>query len=218
MKGTIPMMFIELFVPKGVLSEEQRRSLSERLINEFMTAEEATSAPAEVIEANKLIQQVIIHEPEVWSVGGKLINADEPPRYMVRVSVPASWRKDMSEMVISRMTRVLADYDPNPQRLYDEPAAWVHVVGITEGSYGTFGKVLSSTDIVKLITKPFRESPDRHEHVMSAAPGTAIDPICGMTVPLVEGALTLEHDGTIYGFCSAGCLQVFKEEISAQSA
>jgi YHS domain-containing protein len=33
-----------------------------------------------------------------------------------------------------------------------------------------------------------------------------------MTVPLVDGALTVELDGTTYAFCSAGCRQVFEEE------
>lgn len=60
------MMFIELFIPKGIFNEEQRRRLSERLITEFMTEEEEQNAPAGVIEANRALQQVIIHQPDTW--------------------------------------------------------------------------------------------------------------------------------------------------------
>jgi YHS domain-containing protein/phenylpyruvate tautomerase PptA (4-oxalocrotonate tautomerase family) len=207
------MMFIELFVPKGTLSEEQRRRLSERLITEFMTEEEEQGAPSGVIEANRAIQQVVVHQPDTWIVGGKPVNLNELPRYLVRVSVPGSWRKPMSAEVISRVTRVLAEADPNPQRLYQESVAWVHVIGVPEGSYGMFGKALEGTDLVRLITRPFRESPERAALIKSAPPGTAIDPICGMTLPPSDTALTLEHEGTTYCFCSAGCRQVFLEEL-----
>ena len=37
----------------------------------------------------------------------------------------------------------------------------------------------------------------------------AIDPICGMTVLISHDALSIEHDGTTYYFCCAGCRQAF---------
>jgi len=39
--------------------------------------------------------------------------------------------------------------------------------------------------------------------------GQAIDPICGMTVPVVEGAITATHDGVAYYFCAPGCRKAF---------
>lgn len=212
------MMFIELFVPKGVLSAEQRRRVSERLITEFMTDEEERSAPAAVIEAARSIWQVVVHEPETWIVGGRPVEPGEPPRYVVRVSVPGPWRKEMSAEAVSRITRVLAEGDEHPRRLYDEPVAWVHVVGISEGSLGAFGQVLESADVVKMITKPFRESSDRDATVAAAAPGTAVDPVCGMTVELTDAAITMEHDGATYAFCAPGCRQVFMQERRAATA
>jgi YHS domain-containing protein len=213
------MMFIELFIPKGTVSEEQRHRLSQRLITEFMTEEEEQSAPTGVIEASRALQQVVVHEPDTWIVGGRPVDPNEPPRYLVRVSLPSSWRKPMSAEVISRVTRVLAEADPNPQRLYQESVAWVHVIGVPEGSYGTLGKALEGTDIVKMITRPFRESPERDALIKAAPPGrSAIDPVCGMTVPLTDAPFTLEHDGTTYAFCSAGCRQVFVEELGSTTS
>lgn len=200
------MMFIELFAPKGALTTEQRRRVAERLATEVMREE---SAPPAVIEASLGISHVVVHEPDTWMVGGRPVESTEAPRYLVRVSVPDAWRKEMSEHVISRVTRVLAEVDGDPRRLYREPHAWVHVVGVPEGSMGSFGQVMDSTDIVKLITKSFRASggptPD-------SAPGTTIDPICGMTVPLTAATITIEHDGTRYAFCSAACRRVFADE------
>lgn len=43
-------------------------------------------------------------------------------------------------------------------------------------------------------------------------PAEAVDPVCGMTVPASASALTLEHDGTTYYFCCAGCRRTFEED------
>jgi xanthine dehydrogenase accessory factor len=43
----------------------------------------------------------------------------------------------------------------------------------------------------------------------------ATDPVCGMTVVTGRGALTLEHDGTTYYFCCAGCRRAFENDPAA---
>jgi len=45
--------------------------------------------------------------------------------------------------------------------------------------------------------------------------GTAIDPVCGMTVATVESSLHLDHDGTRVWFCGSGCLRAFASGPSA---
>jgi len=50
----------------------------------------------------------------------------------------------------------------------------------------------------------------RHEeHEAAAPPGTAVDPVCGMTVATVETSLHLDHEGVRYWFCGSGCLRAF---------
>ena len=44
----------------------------------------------------------------------------------------------------------------------------------------------------------------------AAAPPTAIDPICGMTVLIDSSALSVEHDGQTHYFCGEGCKQAFE--------
>ena len=45
-----------------------------------------------------------------------------------------------------------------------------------------------------------------------AAPLTAIDPICEMTVDVATAAFTSEHEGTMYYFCAAGCQKAFERD------
>ena len=45
----------------------------------------------------------------------------------------------------------------------------------------------------------------------------AIDPVCGMTIA-AEGALTREHDGQTYHFCSAVCADRFDVDAAAYVA
>jgi xanthine dehydrogenase accessory factor len=43
----------------------------------------------------------------------------------------------------------------------------------------------------------------------SAAAETAIDPVCGMSVVMVDESLHLDHDGARHWFCGSGCLRAF---------
>ena len=40
---------------------------------------------------------------------------------------------------------------------------------------------------------------------------TAIDPVCGMDVDKETTFFRFEHDGTMYYFCSRGCMLDFEE-------
>jgi xanthine dehydrogenase accessory factor len=40
-------------------------------------------------------------------------------------------------------------------------------------------------------------------------PGTALDPVCQMTVATVDSSLHLDHEGRRYWFCGTGCLRAF---------
>ena len=49
------------------------------------------------------------------------------------------------------------------------------------------------------------DAPDR--------PATAIDPVCGMTVTIVDETAHLAHDGADYWFCNPGCRLRYAEEL-----
>lgn len=49
----------------------------------------------------------------------------------------------------------------------------------------------------------------------STRPETAIDPVCGMTVTIVDDTPHLRHDGADYWFCNPGCRTRHAEELGA---
>jgi xanthine dehydrogenase accessory factor len=53
--------------------------------------------------------------------------------------------------------------------------------------------------------------PGERAELKLAAALTAIDPVCGMTVAHDDSARPVEHDGTIYYFCCAGCRRSFAD-------
>jgi xanthine dehydrogenase accessory factor len=49
----------------------------------------------------------------------------------------------------------------------------------------------------------------------AAAVGSAVDPVCGMTVATVDSARHVDHDGVRYWFCGAGCEEAFLSDPAA---
>lgn len=49
----------------------------------------------------------------------------------------------------------------------------------------------------------------------SASADSTTDPVCGMTVVMIDASLHLDHDGRRYWFCGSGCLRAFAAEPSA---
>ena len=199
------MNLIELFAPKGFLSPTQRQQLSERLVTELISA---PGLPAGVLQRTRDMTSLVIHEPETWTVGGQPVAATDSPRYLVRVSTPAGHLNDqMRAEFMSRLTRVLAEVDADPDRFYREPVAWVQIVEVPDGNLGSFGRVMRTADIVRLAVTS--ELPEQAAVGEDASVDQAVDPICSMTVTLTQDAIVVEQDGARYAFCSTSCRDSF---------
>ncbi|MEU3269238.1 hypothetical protein ABZ639_00245 [Saccharomonospora sp. NPDC006951] len=208
------MLLIEVFVPRGTLSEREQQVLAQRLIDGLMVEDD--SHAIEIIEAQRLLTQVLVHEPSTWVLGDRpAADPASPPHYLVRVTVPASWRKDVAEHTVRFVTSVLAeterDAGRDPERVVREPHAVILVDGVTEGGIGIHGRAMGTMDLTELVSRPYRDrtvetrDPEPAEH-------TVIDPICGMSVILDDNALTLVHEGIRYGFCHGLCRRAFADE------
>jgi YHS domain-containing protein len=197
------MMTVEVFTRPGTFTPAQRERLGQALLTGLMAEE---SAPEAVLAKARALTNVLVHEPAAWVTNG------EEPRYLVRLTVPGSWNtKDFGAHMIPRITEAIAATEADAGRLYREPHCQVQVVGLKEHAVGTLGRVTTATDITRLMTDDYRASGEQAD----AAPGTAIDPVCGMSVDLATATLTLEHDGTLYAFCAPVCKKVFSEELAA---
>lgn len=195
------MRFVEVFVPKGVLTSEQVDLLARRLTLHGLYASEdgwTGSADPGVLEFLEDITHVVVHETATWVAGGRRLGPGEPPRFVVRVLVPGPWRKELSEHLVTEITRVLAEFAPDG--VYERPHAEVYVLGVPEGGYGAFGRVVGDAAMTELIAKAKRGTEE------PPPPGMVVDPVCGATVSLDDPhTVTAVVDGTTHGFCCAGC-------------
>src|SRR5262249_5979723 len=142
------MPFVELFTRRGSLSERQRSHISEKLVAEVMRAEGAPDT-----EAARSISWLLVHDVDTWVIGGEPVGEDEPARFVWRLGVPAGWRKDPKRHDrVARITRTLAEIDDDPERLYGEPAAWVHINEIPEGNWGAPGRVVGLAGIAEFVS------------------------------------------------------------------
>lgn len=151
------MIVIELFAPAGVLDQARRQRLGKRLIDALMGTKDAHAEA--VMDSARALTQVLIHEPAAWFTGDRHpVDPADPPRYLIRVSAPAAWRKEMSAHAIDRLTRALAETEAeagrDADRLRDQPHALVLIVGIAEGSLGLCGRPIGSLDLIQHMTAP----------------------------------------------------------------
>jgi phenylpyruvate tautomerase PptA (4-oxalocrotonate tautomerase family) len=141
------MPFVEIFVPKGALSRTQQEAISQRLVAEVMDVEGAPDTP----EARS-ISWLVMHKMDAWSVGGRPVGADEAPRFVVRIAVPAGSLDDVKrKLMMARVNDLLVEIDGS-DRLRNSPEAWVHINEVPEGNWGAFGRVVSLNDIAEYVT------------------------------------------------------------------
>lgn len=203
------MFLIEVYVPRGVFAAPEQESIARRLLDAIMV--EDGSHAVEVLDSMRNLMQVLVHEPSTWVVADRG-HADpaNPPRYLVRVTLPAAWRKDSAASLIETVTTVLADVERaagrDAERLTRDPHAWVHVVGLSEHSFGAYGQALGSMEVIDMMTRPHRETIER----LAEESDDLIDPVCGMVGDADE--FPLVHAGATYGFCSATCRRIYADD------
>jgi YHS domain-containing protein len=198
----------------ALFSEGERQALGHRLIDTLMAEDD--SHAIEVIDAQRMITQVLVHEPATWVLGQRpAADPADPPRYLVRVTAPASWRKEMSGPAVEIVTGVLAETERaagrDPERVRRKPHAVILVDGISEGGIGIHGRAMGSMDLMELVSRPYRDHPAARP-APDPPPGKLTDPVCGMSVDLDDSTLTLVHEGALYGFCHGMCRRAFADE------
>src|SRR2546425_9728913 len=141
------MPFVEFFPPRGSVVPDRRDAIASQLVAEVMRAEGAPDTPMA-----RSISWLTWQELEGWWVGGERVDPVAPPRYVVRVSVPAGSLDDPKRLdMVQRVTAVLAGTEDDPHRLEREPVAWVHINEIPEGNWGARGRVVRFADIAAYV-------------------------------------------------------------------
>lgn len=124
------MPFVEIFAPSGAVTDDQRSSISSRV-----AAETNSAAGLPDTDAVRAMSWLVWCDVDDWFVGGARTTADEPPRYVVRVTtaegaLDAETRAD----IVNRVVAALADADDDHARFRRQPdgrsAAWVQFVEV----------------------------------------------------------------------------------------
>ncbi|MFG1946250.1 YHS domain-containing protein [Nonomuraea sp. NPDC048826] len=183
------MLFIEVYARPGAFGQEELRRLADRLTpgRLFAAAEgDGETADPGVLALLDSLGHVVVHEPAIWATSG-------PARCVVNVYATA-WAKEMSEHLVSSVTAAVPGGE-----------AIVHVFSVPQGGYGVEGRVRRASDVLTMIGDA------KHGVPGEPPPGAFVDPVCGATV-LRENAVTLERDGTTYGFCCPHCRRHFAQQ------
>jgi len=79
------------------------------------------------------------------------------------------------------------------------------------GQLGASGRTASAAGMGASGTRPSRKgAPGADQPAAEADQSEAVDPVCGMTVAVGAASRSLEHEGTTYYLCSAGCRAAFE--------
>ena len=141
------MPLIQVFAPKASVSERRRQEISRALLDEVIEVEGAPDTPLV-----RSITWVMWREIDEWWVGSAPLSGDDPPRYIVQVGVPGGAMDDAKrQAMVEGVTQVLAKSDDDPDRFTREPAAFVVVDEIPDGSWGTMGRVIRYSELVSLV-------------------------------------------------------------------
>jgi phenylpyruvate tautomerase PptA (4-oxalocrotonate tautomerase family) len=139
----VPM--IDVTLPEGVLSEEQRNALGERLTNTILKWEGAAEIPF-----SRQITLVYFDERPAGSIYVAGQQAAEP-RYRVLVTIPEGSIKDDERKagLVAEVTRDVLDAEGTA----DDAAAmrvWVFLHEVPDGHWAGAGQIFRLRDIVKL--------------------------------------------------------------------
>jgi YHS domain-containing protein len=203
------MFLIDVACPRGSLSEHDRRGLADDVCEVLVGAEEGASAAT--MRRARAMTHVGFRELESWTTGDGPWSPGKVPPLWVTLTVPEAWRAEMSRTAIGAVRRGVRRLDRAHEWQREEGDLWVNIVGIADGSIGMDGKPSTADQVVGHMTAAFRAQ-DEAEERADLPDGVVIDPMCGMHVRLVSGALTLEHDGRTFGFCAAACRAAYARE------
>ncbi|HEX4734170.1 MAG TPA: tautomerase family protein [Thermoleophilaceae bacterium] len=136
---------IDVTLPEGALSEEQRNALGERLTNTILKWEGAAEIPF-----SRQITAVYFDERPAASIYIAGVQETQP-RYRVLVTIPEGSIKDDERKagLVEEVTRDVLEIDGSD----DEAASlrvWVFIHEVPDGHWGGAGRIFRLRDIVKL--------------------------------------------------------------------
>jgi xanthine dehydrogenase accessory factor len=80
----------------------------------------------------------------------------------------------------------------------------------TSGQEGISLSVMAEISSLRAESRPSFSGAQERES--TGEPDEAVDPVCGMAVEVASARHVVEHGGSLYYFCCAGCRRTFEQE------
>lgn len=199
------MNLIEIVHPAGALTEDDQAQLAAEIVSGFTG--ESEDAPEATLRRARAMTHVGFKELNTWFTGDGPWTENSPPPLWITMTVPEIWREELSRYAIGWLRRTVRRLDATHGWQRSSGALWINVVGIDDGSIGLDGKPSSADDVVATMSEDFRASLEAGD--VQVPDGMLLDPMCGMLVKDVRGAILLNHDGKRFGFCAESCRAAF---------
>lgn len=199
------MFLIDVSYPESSLDDEARAAIAAQVINGFVGYD---AAPESTMRRGRTMTHVAFHPAQSWTTGDGPLAPGQAPPFHVTVTVPEAWREEMNEHATGVIRGAIEQHDRAGGSTRTGGDVWINVVGIDDGSIGLNGKPSTADDVVLYMTEEYRANASEDD----LPDGVVVDPICGMYVRLGPEAITLDHDGTVVGFCAQGCRSAYARE------
>ena len=198
------MNLIEISYPRGTVDQAERERMASSIVSAITGG--GTGAPEETMRHARRMIHIAFREMDAWSTGDGPVSGDNPPPFVVTVTVPETWRTEVSRYMTGVMRAAIGRYDAGRGYVRDGGDIWVNTIGVQDGSIGLNGKASTAADVLDYMTEEFRA---KNHDSQDLPDGVVVDPICGMHVRLGPKAITLDHNGNTVGFCSHGCRDAY---------
>ncbi|WP_017626200.1 YHS domain-containing protein [Nocardiopsis chromatogenes] len=200
------MFLIEIAHPEGALSDGDREMLAAEIVSGLTGAGEE-EAPEETMRRARRMTHVAFRGLGAWRTGDGPVPDGAAPPVWVTVTLPEAWRDESARHSMGWIRRAVRKVDRAHGWERTGGDLWINVVGVADGCIGLNGRAATADTVLEYMTEEFHAAME--EGRIEVPEGRLLDPVCGMQVRNGPRALTLEHGGTLYGFCAQGCLDVY---------
>lgn len=204
------MHLIEIRCPAGSLDPADRAALADDVVHGLVGDQMVGDVPEETLRRAQTLTHVAFAELDGWTTGAGRWQQGDAPLLWITVTVPEMWRAEMSPYVIGWLRTAVRQLDDRRGWQRSSGDLWINVTGVADRSIGLDGRPATADDVLAVMTEEFRA---RTEDAAADLPeGVVIDPMCGMRVRLGKGAITLEHNGVVLGFCAQNCRDAYARQ------
>lgn len=205
------MNLIEVRCPAGALDDGDRAALAGDIVAGLVGDEMTAEVPEETMRRARAMTHIGFRALDGWTTGDGPWPPGATPPLWITMTVPERWQDETARHVIGWLRRAVRRLDARHGWERSVGDLWINLTGVADGSIGLDGRPATADDVLATMTAEFRARADAGE--IDLPEGVVIDPICGMTVRLGKGAITVEEDGVTVGFCAQACREAYVREL-----